>query len=347
MVCLVTEARKGLFYWRNMIKEIRLGLPKGSLNTPDRGDTRQVFIDAGYDIRGYESGKESDKDLAITNDPQIKPFITRPQSTAVELGEDMLDIAITGEDWIREGAVNGRRNGIRKIGDLEYGQTRLVLAVPETSNFTSLSDFFRGLKRGRPIRCFTEYLNLTSQQFMQNEVYQTLYGNVQPLVEIRGILQGENRLVRIIYSDGATEAYIRKGADIIADNTQSGTSLRESRLREIGEIMKSSVGLYAGPSCTGWKERKAEEIFEQLQGAIVGKRYFDLKFNIPLSEAATTRRYLVEEGLCADEPTMIPMTKFAAVNILILRNRFPTILQALRNLGASAIVRSEVKQFIP
>lgn len=326
---------------------IRMGLPKGSLNDPRRADTRQILIDAGYEIRGYESGNESDGDLAITNDPEIKPFITRPQSSAVELAEDMLDIAITGEDWICEEAVNGRREGIRRIGDLEYGQTRLVLAVPEASNIASLSDFFKALKgRERPIRCFTEYLNLTSQQFMTNEAYQTIYGSTVPLIQIRGITVGANPLVRIIYSDGATEAYIRKGADIIADNTQSGSSLRKAKLKEIDEIINSSAGLYAGPSCTGWKEKKAEEIFEMLKGAVVGKRYFDLKFNIPLTEAEKVREYLLNQGLCADEPTMSRMTQFAAVNIMIARNRFPSVRKALRGLGASAIVRSEVKQFI-
>lgn len=330
------------------VEQIRLGLPKGSLNTPGRGDTRQVFIDAGYGIRGYESGKESDRDLAITNDPEIQPFITRPQGTAVELGEDMLDIAICGDDWIREEAVNGRREGIQKIGDLKYGQTRLILAVPETSDFVSLSDFFRALQgREKPIRCFTEYLNLTEEQFMQNEAYQAIYGNVRPLVEFRGRTEGANRLVKIINSDGATETYIRKGADIITDNTQSGRSLIENRLREIGEIMRSSVGLYAGPSCTGWKERKAQEIFEMLQGAVVGKSYFDVKFNIPLSKTVALREYLIAAGLCADEPTIVPGEQFAQVNVLIPRQTFPNARQILsRDYDASSFVRDEVKQFI-
>lgn len=331
-----------------MKQEIRLGLPKGSLNDPDRGDTRQVLIDAGYVVRGYEYGKESDRDLAIINDPQILPFITRPQSTAVELGEGMLDIAICGDDWIREETVNGRQEGIRKIGDLKYGQTRLVLAVPESSDFTTLSDFFRGLKgRKRPIRCFTEYLNLTSQQFMQNEAYQAIYGNVPPLVQIRGIVAGENRLVKIIYSDGATEAYIRKGADIIADNTQSGNSLRASKLREIDEIMKSSVGLYAGPSCTGWKEEKARKIYQQLYGAVIAKRYFFVLMNVPSNRRQGAADYLISEGLCTKEPSVVPGTDYDQVNTLLPRDRYPEALQTLtENYGACDIVRLDVKQYI-
>ena len=34
--------------------EIVLGLPKGSLNNVKRGNTYQLFIDAGYEVQGYE-----------------------------------------------------------------------------------------------------------------------------------------------------------------------------------------------------------------------------------------------------------------------------------------------------
>ena len=39
--------------------EIVLGLPKGSLNNVKRGNTYQLFIDAGYEVQGYEPGDES------------------------------------------------------------------------------------------------------------------------------------------------------------------------------------------------------------------------------------------------------------------------------------------------
>lgn len=332
-----------------MSQEIKLGLPKGSLNNPDRGNTYEVLTNAGYDIRGYEPGKES-PGLSIVNDPEIKPFLRRPQGLPIELGIKLLDIAITGADWVEEERVNDSLYGVRKIGDLEYGQTRLVIAVAEQSGYESLSDLFKALNgrgRERPILCFTEYVNLTARAFMQNEVYRELFGSRVPFVQYRGLTRGKNRRVQILGSDGATEASIAMGADVIVDNSQSGQSLIDNHLREIGQIMISSAGLYAGPSCVGWKERKAQEIFEQLQGAVVGRKYFDVKFNIPIADAERLREYLIAEGLCADEPTITLGEQFAAVNILIPRNRFPRVLQTLRgDYGASAIIRSEVKQYV-
>ncbi len=330
------------------MEQIKLGLPKGSLNTVGRGNTHKIFSEAGYEIKGYDPGKESDKRLTIVNDPQIKAFLTRPQSAPVELGRKLLDIAIVGEDWIREETVNADSVNITRVGDLEYGQTGLVIGIPNDAPYESLSDFFNAQKgRKTPILCFTEYPNIVRQAFMKNSGYLENFGDTKPLVQVRGLIDGENKSVQIINSDGVTEGYMAKGADLIVDNSQTGNTLREYGLRELETIMKSSAGLYAGPGCAGWKKEKAKEIFELLKGAIVGERYFDVKFNVPNKSLDDTKKYLLSEGLCSNEPTVSAGEKYSAVNVLMPRKRFPEALRALRQkYGASAIVRNEVKQFV-
>ena len=70
----------------------------------------------------------------------------------------MLDIAIIGEDWVREESINSGDESIKKIGDLDYGQTRLIVAVPMDDPYSSLEDFFlENRERETPILCFTEY----------------------------------------------------------------------------------------------------------------------------------------------------------------------------------------------
>ena len=59
-----------------MNEKIILGLPKGSLNNVKRGNTYQLFVDAGYEVRGYESGYES-YEIDIVNDPEINAYLTR------------------------------------------------------------------------------------------------------------------------------------------------------------------------------------------------------------------------------------------------------------------------------
>ena len=101
-----------------MNEKIILGLPKGSLNNVKRGNTYQLFVDAGYEVRGYESGYES-YEIDIVNDPEINAYLTRPQSVPVELNRGMVDIAIVGEDWIKEESVL-RDTKTVKIGDLYF-----------------------------------------------------------------------------------------------------------------------------------------------------------------------------------------------------------------------------------
>lgn len=325
---------------------IKLGLPKGSLNTKDRGNTHQLLIDSGYEIRGYEPGNESDKKLKILNDPEIEAYLVRPQSAPVELNKGFLDIAIVGDDWVTEESIANSRNNIFKIGDLEYGKTRIVAAVPKNLPFESLTAFFNKNK-DKPVLCFTEYINITKDYILKNEAYISNYGTKSPVVQIRGLIEGENEMVQIISSDGVTEGYIAKGADIIVDNSQSGKTLKDYGLKEIEEIAHSSAGLYGGTACKGWKKKKAEDIFQQLYGAVIAKKYFDVKFNVTNNNIETIRDYLISEKLCADEPTIITGKKYSQVNILILKEKFPLVLSSLKKgYNISAIVRNEIKQFI-
>ncbi len=328
------------------MNKIVLGLPKGSLNNVNRGNTYQLLVDAGYEVRGYEPGKESNE-IGIMNDPEIKGFLTRPQSAPVELNRQILDIAIIGEDWVQEESVNYKEKLIRKIGDLDYGQTRLIVGVPKESPYNSLTDFFRANKdRKTPILCFTEYPNLTRQFFMNNQGYQEVFGDSIPFVQVRGLRDGDNQMVQVINSDGATEVYIAKGADLIVDNTQTGSSLRKAGLKELETIMESSAGLYAGPGCKGAKEEKAHMMFEQLFGAIKARKYFDVKFNVSNLKVSDVKDFLLSNAYCSDEPTVVKGSTFSQVNVLIPKNMFPAMLKGIKSYDASSIVRENVKQYV-
>ena len=327
-----------------MVK-ITLGLPKGSLNNIKRGNTYQLFTDAGYEMHGYNPGDES-YEIQILNDEDIKAYLTRPQSSPVELNRGMIDIAIVGEDWVKEESVLSD-NDIVKIGDLDYGKTRLIVAVPNDSEYSDLTDFFRKNKnRKTPILCFTEYPNLTRKFIMENPGYREIFGDSIPFCQVRGLTDGDNEKVQVINSDGATEVYIRKGADFIVDNTQTGNSLKKAGLKELETILHSSAGLYAGVSCTGEKLDKSLMIYDQLYGAIIARNYFDVKFNIASDKVEELSNYLVNNKFCSDEPTITPGVSYSQFNVLISKDLFPKMLDVIKSYGASSIVRSNVKQYI-
>lgn len=257
-----------------MTEKLLLGVPKGSLNDRDdqpdrlsRGNTKSILYKAGFDIRNYEPGKEFKP--FINNQPdadQITPALIRPQNGYLLLARGKLDAAIMGYDSFKEGSLNHGTGLVQKVGDLRYGRTRFVVAAPDNRHFGSLTDFFKDIaaKRNHYVLCFSEYPSITSEAFFNNSVYQALYGNRPPFIEINGLRWGSNPQVEILYSAGATEALIELGADIITDSTQSGSALRNYHLREIETIIESYAGLYVGPTCVGWKREKAEEIFNRV-----------------------------------------------------------------------------------
>lgn len=181
---------------------------------------------------------------------------------------------------------------------------------------------------------------------MENEAYQEIYGDAVPFVQVRGLTDGDNEMVQVINSDGATEVYIAKGADLIVDNTQTGSSLRKAGLKEIETILHSSAGLYASEKCSEEKLNKANMIYEQLLGAITAKKYFDVKFNIANSKIEEVSNYLVENKLCADEPTITPGSDFSQINVLIPKSKFPEMVDVIKGFDATSIIRNDLKQLI-
>ncbi|MFQ6672291.1 MAG: ATP phosphoribosyltransferase [Candidatus Tectimicrobiota bacterium] len=332
------------------MRRIKLGLPKGSLNTPGRGNTESLFLDAGYEIKGYTPTHEADRGLRIANDSEIELYLTRPQSAPSELSRGLLDIAIIGADWVEEETL-GRDSDLTFIADLDYGRARLVAATPKEHAADDLTAFFRAeAGRESPIICYTEYINLTRSQFLKNPGYQERFGQKAPLVLVRGITEGDNAQVQVINSDGVTEGYIAKGADLVVDNTQTGSTLQAYGLKEIDQLMVSTAGLYGGPSLERdpWKAEKARDIADQLLGVVTARKYNDVKFNVPKRRFDELMAYLKAHHLYAQHPTVTEAGEWYAVNIVVPKETWPRISRELkRDYEASAIVRSDLKQLIP
>ena len=332
------------------MRRIKLGLPKGSLNTPGRGNTESLFLDAGYEIKGYTPTRESDRGLRIANDPEIDLYLTRPQSAPSELSRGLLDIAVIGADWVREETLD-RASDITFLADLEYGGARLVAAAPKEHPADDLTAFFQAeAERASPIICYTEYLNLTRSHFLKNPGYQERFGQKAPLVLVRGITEGENEQVQVINSDGVTEGYIAKGAALVVDNTQTGSTLRAYGLKEIDQLMTSTAGLYGGPALEldAWKAEKARDISDHLIGVVTARKYNDVKFNVPKARFEGLMAYLESHHLYSQHPTITEAGDWYAVNIVVPKETWPKISRELkRDSEASAIVRSDLKQLIP
>ncbi len=343
------------------LKQIKFGLPRGSLNDEGRGNTYELLRNAGYIVSGYSPKRERSDLLSISNDLEIRPCLCKAQNAFSNLcprdksQKPLLDIVIVGDDAIREGSLGANlrdSEGPLKLAGLEYGTVTIVMAVKGDSQAKTLPELFPP-SGGGPLNIYTEYPRLTQEFIQRDSSYVALYSGKAPVIEVRGFRCGDNEEVRIIYSGGTTEAYLEEGP--IVDVLQSGDSLKRAGGRVLCKIMTSSAGLYARPGLDEdeWLWKKAKDIDDKLVGAAVARKYYDVKFNVTSDRLPGVIEYIKSEGLALMGPTVSKICNQNgsavgyAINTIIPKQMYPAASAALkRDFGATGMVMNDMKQLI-
>jgi hypothetical protein len=126
---------------------LRIGMPAGSLADPNRGGNLvQLLEQAGFRTTGYQSGGPSH--FATVN--FLYGWDGRPQEFATQLGIGELDVAIAGDDWIRERVLElkyeyGQHIELRRVMSLKRGSVRLVGIIRPEQNYKDAVEFFKEL----------------------------------------------------------------------------------------------------------------------------------------------------------------------------------------------------------
>lgn len=170
-----------------------------------------------------------------TFDPEITVMFTRASDIPEYVKDGAADIGITGLDLVKEKMVE-----VEILEDLHFGYTRLVVASPESSDFKTVEDLIRVKTVA------TEFPELTKQYFMEKNID-----------------------AEILSLSGATEVAPLIGvADVIADLTSTGTTLKMNHLREIDTILESSVVLISNKKSLKNNYEKIEAIKTGIVGVI-------------------------------------------------------------------------------
>lgn len=287
---------------------LKIGLPKGSLEEP----TINLFDRAGYNISVRSRSYTPD-----INDPELSCVMFRAQEMARYVEDGVVDIGITGHDWVVE---NG--SDVHEVCELAYSRAtgrpvRWVLAVPEEGGITDPKQL-----EGKIIS--TELIN-TTRRFFED--------------------QGIN-VRKVEFSWGATEVKARL-VDAIVDVTETGSSLRANNLRVIATLLTSTTRLIANKQA--WadpdKRRKIEDLALLLQGAIAARTKVGLKMNLPRdkqdavfalleSERSPTISDLADEGWIAAE---------VIIDESVERELIPKLIRA----GATGLVTYPLNKVIP
>lgn len=290
-----------------MANKLRIGFPKGSLQAV----TIDIFKRAGYSVSVDERSY-----LPFIDDEEMEGRLIRAQEIPRYVQEGLLDCGITGEDWIfeNEAKVVGvaeliySRQGLRRV--------KWVLAVPENSPITSVSDL-----KGKKIA--TELVNVT-RKYLQEK-------NVQAEVE---------------FSWGATEVKVPELVDAIVELTDTGTSLRVHHLKVIDVVLESTTKLIANLKSweEEWKRHKIENLALLLVGALQAISKVGLKMNVPKEKL----RQIINLLPALRRPTISELSEkdWVAIESIVDEKIVRELIPKLKRIGAEGIVEYPLNKVI-
>lgn len=298
-----------------MSNQLKLGIPKGSLED----STISLFDRAGWKIHKHTRNYFPD-----INDPDITARLCRVQEIPHYIEDGVLDLALTGKDWIEEMGFNLEDDScnIIKIADLIYSKVsnrpaRWVLAVAGNSLYQKPQDL-----QGK--RISTELKGVTQKYF-----------------EKLGIP------VQINYSWGATEAKVVEGlADAIVEVTETETTIKAHGLRVIDEVFTTNTVLIANKLALNdpLKKKKIDQISLLLQGALKAESLVGLKMNAPAHKLDAILALLP----ALNSPTVANLkdNNWLSLETVVDKNLVRDLIPQLREKGAEGILEYALNKVI-
>ena len=289
---------------------LRIAIPnKGRL----ADDTRQLFDDAGLDVRA-----RSDRALSASLGGVFEAIFVRAQDIPEFVADGVADVGITGLDLITE-------SGLRlcTISDLGFGRCRLAVAATEDSGITAIDAIPAGA------RVATSFTRTASRYF------------------------ADARLdVSVVPVSGAAEIAPHLGiADVIVDLVSTGSTLRVNGMREVATILDSSARIVVRPddinvTAAGTRQRAIGDLVSALESVIRarGQRY--VMANVRRSQLADVKRVL--PGL--NGPTVIDIMnggEFVAVHAVVAAEGIFRAISELRAIGAEGVLVTRIERLIP
>jgi ATP phosphoribosyltransferase len=288
--------------------KLKIGLPKGSLQET----TFKLFKNAGYTIKLLERSY-----VPVIDDPELEGLVIRAQEMAKYVEDGILDIGITGYDWVLEQDAKVVELVRLRYGKVGFRGVKWVVAVPADSPIKTVGDL-----KGKKIA--TELVGFTKRYLKK---------------------KGINASVE--FSWGATEVKPPLLADAIVEVTETGASLRANNLRIIETILESETVLIANRNAwkDEWKKRKMENITILLKGALLAEEKVGLKMNVPRAKLEKVVKILPS----LQTPTVSSLSDkdWVALEVIMDEKTVRDIIPDLKRAGAQGIVEYPLNKVIP
>ncbi len=244
------------------------------------------------------------------NDPELEIKILRPQNIPELIEYGSHDAGFTGKDWVVES--NAR---VSEVLDLNLDPVKIVSAIPESMKLETL--------RNKTVVVASEYERLT-----------------------RKFMEGNGFKYKFLRTYGATEVFPPEDADMIVDNTATGNTLKEHKLRIFKVLMDSTTRFIASNEALKdkWKRNKIEELKMLFQAVLDARARVMLEMNVPKEKFKTIVKILP----CMRAPTVAPLygNKGFAVKVAVKKSECVKLIPRLKRLGATDILEYEFKKVV-
>lgn len=268
----------------------------------------RLLRDAGVDVRlGARTYRPS---ISLEN---VDVKMLKPRNVVEMLHVGTRDVGFAGADLVQE-----HQAELVEVLDTGLDPVRIVAAAP-----TALIGE-DGALPARALTIASEYERLA-----------------------RGWIAARGQDDRLVRSYGATEVFPPDDADMIVDNTATGSTLAANGLKIVDVLMRSSTHLFA--SQRAWADpglrQRIENLALILSSVIEARRRVMLEINV----SADRLDGLIEILPSLREPTIASLHGGGgfAVKAAVPRERLATLLPLIRERGGTGIVVSHIDQLVP
>jgi ATP phosphoribosyltransferase len=251
-------------------------------------------------------GERDYRPKAYGFDLDVKLLKSQNIPSLVEIGQH--DIGFAGLDWIKE-----RRSEVEILKDLNFDPVEIVTCIPEDWDWQEMQQ--------RKLIVASEYKNIST------DYLDRLGLNYQ-----------------LLRSYGATEVFPPEDADMIIDNTSTGTTIRANRLKIVDTVMTSTTQFIANSQALQdiGKRRDIEDLLTLMQAVLNGRDRVLLEMNcgndqinaivdlLPAMRCPTVSRLYQDKGFAVK----------AAIRKDQIRELIPNLLQA----GATDILETAIRK---
>ena len=222
-------------------------------------------------------------------DLEVKLLKSQNIPSLVEMGQH--DIGFAGIDWVKETG-----SQVEVLKELNFDPVKIVTCIPEDWDWQEMQK--------RKLIVASEYKNIATE-YLDN-------------------LGLDYQLLR---SYGATEVFPPEDADMVIDNTSTGTTIRANRLKIVDTVMESSTQFIANADTLKdpAKKRDIDDLLTLMQAVLNGRDRVLLEMN------------------CANDA-------INSIVDLLPAMRFPTVSRLYQDKGfavKAAVKKSQIRTLIP